>query len=970
MSLTPLTRFLGVPDDASPFELLGLRPDRVGLEQVVQALEHRLARIAVHAESRTPAADEVRLALHAAAAQLLDPRTRDQLVAAAPAPRALAVDAPARHTRDDEPLADEFAAPPDEHAVARFSLRADAILVLAMNGGWNQRALRDLCIYAHARGLTADDAANALSELASGQVQVQRTAPAAERLPAVREPHTPRPASELAAAPPVAPEPELSHADPLVKLLIIGVGVSFVLVVMVLGVLLLSGGTPANTAAPIASDATVTKDTPSELFPADRRPPITPVAKPAPVALSEAQSITREITSCSAGLTSDPQQAASRFAAAVDALSRRWPDWPKDELTAAHSAIIQYVYDASVTRVAAQAGDALTAAAAPAAQPLWSRTPSDVTRVVWGVGILARLVQERGLPAGLIESFRRAYAASAPDASTISEPTFEGGVALALPILAEALVPPTETTDERLTSLPALWSAWRHAAESALGSSTPRTTRLELVALEQLLTRAPDATASRAVAETVQAAVIALSWREPDESRRWLLRWFDAPTIRTPQLHVVTATLAGKSGAAGVSVGMVLSAGADARERALLRGQYAKAWNLDAAQDKGQASQRLIAVATQELSSPTLAQAPADPARKDDAPPDPLPPVGELVKAVTLSRLSEAAQLLWLGHADAAAALAEHPDETARAALTKAAGSGAASPTPFSADSPWAAKYLGLGANGTARAEMLRQMAASSSLGPVDLEIVASEALRSGSPQVRAAARDIIKHRASEPAVVNALLELLPTAGITPDNAELFSAAADARTPNLRDPLWRAKVRRALVERLLQLVAGSSDFAGTDALSDALAASFAVRCGDVTPSDAPSDAPAAPNPPLERSARTLRERLENQAQAMVPTGKELLPLAEIRRRGQARLEVAAGLIQRFAAEQVTAADVFAYILVCEDPTRAAAVSEIMTALTRQRRQATHVLVQIHAAEEATLKLWLLRLGATPAGGAP
>src|ERR1051326_5005477 len=93
----PVIRFLGQEEaSGGPFALLGLSPQSCTDELVLSALDRQIERIDHHAECDTPEADEVRLALHAAAAQLLDPIVRRHLIArwtgkkapaAAPAPR-------------------------------------------------------------------------------------------------------------------------------------------------------------------------------------------------------------------------------------------------------------------------------------------------------------------------------------------------------------------------------------------------------------------------------------------------------------------------------------------------------------------------------------------------------------------------------------------------------------------------------------------------------------------------------------------------------------------------------------------------------------------------------------------------------------------------------------------------------------------------------------------------------------------
>lgn len=79
--ISPIERFLG-PAEASggPFALLALPVEHVDDDAILVALDRQVDRVNAHVERDTPEADEVRLALHAAAAQLLDPVVRRHLL--------------------------------------------------------------------------------------------------------------------------------------------------------------------------------------------------------------------------------------------------------------------------------------------------------------------------------------------------------------------------------------------------------------------------------------------------------------------------------------------------------------------------------------------------------------------------------------------------------------------------------------------------------------------------------------------------------------------------------------------------------------------------------------------------------------------------------------------------------------------------------------------------------------------------
>src|SRR5690606_39662354 len=149
---------------AGPYSLLGLRPGPVTDDTILAALDRRLAQVAASPLRDAPEADETRLALHAAAAQLLDPSVRRHLEA-----RWGHVQPPA--IAEDE--AAPAAAPTLRRSAAGIALEHDAVVTLGLYGGWNQRALRRLTMLAHARGLSSQAVAITLQRPASPRAASQ-----------------------------------------------------------------------------------------------------------------------------------------------------------------------------------------------------------------------------------------------------------------------------------------------------------------------------------------------------------------------------------------------------------------------------------------------------------------------------------------------------------------------------------------------------------------------------------------------------------------------------------------------------------------------------------------------------------------------------------------------------------------------------------------------------------------------------
>jgi len=167
-SAIAIAKFLGKPASVGgPLALLGLDPAQLHDISVVAALEQRLSQVWEHAEGDSPEADEVRLALHAAAAQLLDPVMRRRALAAStPAVQPAQTSVHPTETPRTQPA--RTPASPQLTPPAMAMLERDAMLTLARHGGWSPQALREVAMMGAVRGLGPDDVATALHKLSRG----------------------------------------------------------------------------------------------------------------------------------------------------------------------------------------------------------------------------------------------------------------------------------------------------------------------------------------------------------------------------------------------------------------------------------------------------------------------------------------------------------------------------------------------------------------------------------------------------------------------------------------------------------------------------------------------------------------------------------------------------------------------------------------------------------------------------------
>ncbi|GAB4555783.1 MAG: hypothetical protein Tsb0013_18580 [Phycisphaerales bacterium] len=134
----PIARFFeGVDVDAGPEALLGLEGTRPTIVSIREALQSRLSIVDRHPQGRSAEADEVRLALHVAAAQLAD------------AQQTRGVDRPTDSERPREPIIGDTRMDPR---------RRTLLAVVAHSGGWNATARHRIGAVAHAMGISLETA--------------------------------------------------------------------------------------------------------------------------------------------------------------------------------------------------------------------------------------------------------------------------------------------------------------------------------------------------------------------------------------------------------------------------------------------------------------------------------------------------------------------------------------------------------------------------------------------------------------------------------------------------------------------------------------------------------------------------------------------------------------------------------------------------------------------------------------------
>ncbi len=885
-----IAQFLG--SDAArggPTALLGLPDDDFTDFDIITARDRRMRLIDRHPQAQSHAADEVRLALHAATAQLLNPAIRSHLRRGA-----------VSNARES----------------AMVGLEQDVILTLAMYGGWTRRSLPRLMALAHSRGLKATDVAEMLRRLS------RRRSPAAagsDARNAVAAAHVFVPAGSTGPGPAIA--------IGAVAVILIVIAVSFILV--------FSGGPKPAAIAPGTSPLSQV-ETPGHsplTLTNDTAPPQAGAETPAAERIKP-DAILDTLLEAIARSQADIEQANTLAVAATDALSYAWLELPMPVRTRALDAIIELMY-----RLGGPTGDARELLSSISRGSIALRSPrsdlseEQVARGVWSVGVLARLRRERDFSAQTYALIDR-WLGTALGGTRPAQMSFSGGALAALTSIMEPLA---NQSSDRSNA----WFGWARATNAVTSSDASRRVTLLARGAELLMVQ-PITTEERAeIYGAIRAVIGAMPWTGNDDVKRWMVRQFDNRDVSTASLSAATRTLVAETDAENIDPTMVLSATASDLERRALRDRYLLAWGLEAP------GSDLAVLDALTKASKTLDEDLGNAAE----------PVDALRVAVGYARLNAAASSQWQGDAVSASSLLDSFRLADNANQNRSAAPQANSPQ----DGRWAEQYLIAGVKIETRIKLLEQLRSSGGrrLGAVDAEVLVAAALRGGGRSVRSLARDIVELYGSSPTIVNALLEEAPRIAPTPVMSDLIVSVTATPLPNRNSPSWRLAVRRALVERLLELLAADSDAAGVDRLAALLDEAYDQRAITHRSSGDSGDHMV---PSAVRSVRALTVRWTRSAQRSIPAAGFSLTLGDVERHRAGRRALASGLIQEFAVEQLALAETMAIVAASERPGRADAIELILDDLAKRRRDSTHIFEQIAAAERAMVLLWEIRLG--------
>lgn len=940
---------------------------------IAAAMQRRLAVVNAHPMARSPEADQVRLLLYSAATELLAGRT----MPGAAAPPAKSQAAPSLAP----PLSPSFTptslpssvAPSATSMTSRALVNTDPALIeetirlLSLHGGMTPDAIASLSRFAQSRRLPAD-AVNAA--LAAVFYQTEQPAPSPRANPGPA-PIGSVPSADLDADAAEDPSQRLVRQAVIFMLSLLGVCVAVVAIAGTMWITSRGGGPAPTTAPPPTTTATATPAPAPPAAPVVTSPTQTPASTvaaqppppepedlvpPDPAGLVHSL---RKTVDLAAG---EPEAAALAFGDAARQAARWWPTLDTGQRAAAVEATIEALFRLGATPAGPRALEAITEGAATLAEPSIPLTRGRVNPAAWSLGILVRLSRERELPAALAAPTDQTLNAVLGGERPVVNTSFAAGATLALRLMPIRLVTQAGSPEAASQAFQR-WEQAVRAAADGLASATPTAPaqpsaadqaaeQIILEGLQSILVSAPEPDTDRAVFQTITDAAGRLRWRPGEVSRRRLLAWFARPDISASDLHFLTAAIVTKSSAEGVDLTMVLPPSASVEERATLAQAYANIWALRPAKTGIDLQQTWLNAAREHLARADAASTPID----------------NLRAAAVLARLNESAARRDRGDTQGAVeALGDRLAEALAVSLDLPTGSFALlTSDPVPGDGQWAAGFAG-SAKLDDKTSRLRELENSAGpAGPADADVLAEAAITSIHGDLRAVAQSTVIRFADNPHVVNGLLKALPRVTRGPIVHSTITQASQRTLPGWQTEAWAVATRRALVERLIEMVAagGGRGAALGDVATDRLAAHLAdayaaragleVSAGGATPLDAARI--------LSNAAAEYYKQTRLRADRYAPNTLAPWPLDRIDRRHAGRLSLARGPVQAFAADQTSTAEALAYVVSGEQPHRAARVKTEIDRMHAERRAANDLLQQIRVVESTMTRLLLIRAG--------
>ncbi len=867
MTDLPITTILGVRNPANPFDVLGLPIGPITEADVIDALGERMHQVAMHPLSETPEGNEVRLALHERAGVIAAARS-------APVAR-----------RAPETL-----------------LGPRALLVIASEGGWNQRAMRRLALLAHAEGIPSSAVPRVVRDLA-GEHRVGPVS--ADGAPPERRGQIPRHSPS-----------ESADGDTLQNMLTAAAVAAAIVVLAITWIALDARVGTEPSPAPVAEAGPPRDAGPQTAETIDPSTVESPKPVPAERGVADADLDTPDWASALIGMRDARVPSdVETVARVLDGVAESWASRSQTDLQRIGSAFVDVVY-----LLPPDDGASLVAAMA---DRIRVDRPSMVS---FHAGLLSRLSVERSLSTPVDNAIVASLVSTIGAQPRPGDDLFAQGAGRGLSFLASswAGAPPGQ---EALGD-------WTACADAVRAIEPQIEARIVREALESVLRSDRDVLADAALLRVTETLAGRLDPMRDAEASGLVLRLLADQAVSTRSASVLVNAIARSGSAGDPSAPIRLAPAASQSERADVRTRLAESWlrHVDPAEG------------IEELRAAIAGHFKAD---------VPSTPTGQLADAVVSARLSNACQLMLWGAPDQAAAIVS----ALRVDLDRIVAQGSAGvSTDANASDAWAIRYLEAKRNIPVRLSLLGELVQRrNQLGMIAAELVVAEAVNGSPASVRREAQNVVMLSADQPTVINAFLEILPTVPRVGSVQEMVERVAAKSMPSIDGPSWPYEARRAMVDRLLEAEGGTNEARTIDALSGLLAEEHARRLS----------ATASVTQPVEDSLnRLIAERLD-EIRRIDLSGAASAEVEDTMRQLSGRLTLAEGAVSRFAALQVSAVELLAALVGLESPHLRDRARQVLTDLSGARLDARSAFGQIAATERAGLELWALRIGVAP-----
>lgn len=670
---------------------------------------------------------------------------------------------------------------------------------------------------------------------------------------------------------------------------------------------------------------------------------LTPPSADQPV---DGSDLIKRLTAAAARMNDKPAEAVKAFKLALSGGTGVIASWDKlgaSQRVALGEAIVDVVYRAS--------GDAMRleevlGAIMPAGSISKDAGPLEadqVRPVAFASGVLWRLSRERELPPDAVKAVGTKLGAIWGGARPSGAPGFASGAASALAVMPARIIAPGFEPKPQTMAVRSAVLNWVQVVRNVFSEEPGKAEGFLAEVLDTLMRQAPEPEDHRPSFDAITLIAASMKWENGDQSRSRLVAWLADPAVSNAKLNLVTGALVQMIKLDGLDATMVISTGATPDQRAGVREGYITAWNL-----------------SQSVGAGTNVQAWTDAARivlglaeRTES--------NDLAYAVLAAQFNQAAVFRTVGKTDLASLLLQSLQVPPPIKL------GASDNPEVSAliardggEDTWASRFLTGDRSLPVRLARIKEIEdRAGGITQLDADVLAETAFSGSPPELSGAALKALTKLSASPLITHAMLKAFPKASRREAIGRTVEQVTFRTIPPVYSDRWSFTIRKALVERLLEQIAGVTWASRVD---DA-----AVRLAEAYASMAQGQGVAAPaaeqaSELLLQSTQQYVASLRAHAGTLLASQRFGLSLDQIERRGEARRLVAFGPLQRFAAEQTAVMELLAFIVAAERPELADKAAEEIRRVTEARQLARDVFEQVRVVEQSMVRLWLMRFG--------